>query len=238
MKMIASLLSWLKGTKAKSSSQDFEFFEEIYNDKGWGDGEGEGYRYYSGAGSHDPLAVLPYVSAVRAKLSNYQKMDVVDLGCGDFAVGSQIVDVTRSYKACDVVAPLITHNSLQYAHVANLQFNVVNIVKDRLPSGDLVFLRQVLQHLGNDEIKCVLDKVSKNYRYLIFTDHLPAGVGFTPNMDMLSGGDIRLNVSNSGLDLAKEPFKLAYKSRQVLCEVPYEGREGIPGLIRTTFFEL
>jgi len=65
-----------------------------------------------------------------------------------------------------------------------------------LPKADCVILRQVLQHLSNEEIKNILAKLY-NYKYLILTEHLPLR-DFIPNEDIISGQGIRIK-HNSGV---------------------------------------
>ncbi|MDP5081560.1 MAG: SAM-dependent methyltransferase, partial [Winogradskyella sp.] len=70
---------------------------------------------------------------------------------------------------------------------------------------DCVILRQVLQHLSNDEIGGIIEKLIK-YKYIILTEHLPTG-RFTPNRNVISGQAIRLK-QDSGVDLLEPPFNL------------------------------
>ena len=66
-----------------------EVFSKIYREGAWGASDKEGQTFYSGSGSHDSAIVSEYVASVNAFLKTLpEKPDVVDLGCGDFAVGS------------------------------------------------------------------------------------------------------------------------------------------------------
>jgi SAM-dependent methyltransferase len=155
---------------------------------------------------------------------------IVDLGCGDFNVGAHFVNFAREYYACDIVPELLTQNRQHFAK-QNLYFSCINIIEDELPDGDIVFIRQVFQHLGNAQITKVMDKCRK-YMTWVVTEHLPAGDSFTPNIDMSAGCGIRVLVNNSGIVLTAPPFNmLGYKS-EILCEIPNRG-----GIIRTTIFE-
>jgi hypothetical protein len=139
----------------------------------------------------------------------------VDLGCGDFNIGSQLVGETKSYIACDIVPELITHHRSKYLN-SNLQFFEVNMINDVLPEGEVVTIRQVLQHLNNKQIGQVIPKLAK-YKYLILTEHLPNGE-FEPNKDKDTGPDIRTAI-NSGVVLTSPPFNLKTKETKILCEV-------------------
>ena len=211
------------------NASNAEIFSTVYERAHWGMDNGAGFD--SGDGSRDPAVVTPYVDAVRAFLTSLpDKADVVDLGCGDFNVGRQVRPFAANYVACDVVPALIERNrTLPDAN--NVDFRCVDIARDPLPEGDVVTIRQVLQHLSNADVKNVIGKLAQ-YQYAIVTDHQPAGT-FTPNADIPSGPHIRVGIG-SALDLAKEPFNLAFLETRELCAVP--SSEG--GVIRTTLYRL
>ncbi len=204
-----------------------QVFSRIYAEQEWGRTEGEGF--YSGAGSHDPALVDPYINAVSAFLkSQHERSVVVDLGCGDFNVGSHFVEYSREYHACDIVPELQAHNRQRYPQ-PNLHFPCVNMIDDELPDGDIVFIRQVFQHLSNAQIAKTMDKCRK-YATWVVTEHLPSGESFTPNTDISAGCGIR-GLVNSGVVLTAPPFNLSGYGARVLCEIAYCG-----DIIRTTLF--
>jgi SAM-dependent methyltransferase len=208
-----------------------EIFTRIYQERSWGRARNSSQRFYSGSGSSDPSLVEPYVAAVRQALVEFPSQpSVVDLGCGDFQVGAQIRRLCSGYVACDIVEPLIEHHRKHYQHL-NTEFRVLDITRDELPAADVVFIRQVLQHLSNAEITAAVQKIAKTYRYLILTEHLPKG-SYVPNLDKPTGRDIRLQY-DSGIDLTLPPFSLPVSEAKSICEVPKMG-----GIIRTTFYTL
>ena len=77
---------------------------------------------------------------------------------------------------------------------------------DPLPRGDLVLVRQVLQHLTNTQIQSVVKQV-RHFKYVVVTEHIPIGKDRIPNRDKVHGPDIRL-YSNSGVFLDQPPFNL------------------------------
>lgn len=202
-------------------------FSEIYLNKEWGSDKG---AYYSGTGSHDPAIVEPYLLAVQKLLGSFaEKPVLVDVGSGDFNVGRHFVEFAKHYYACDIVADLQRYNSDNFAF-PNVEFLTLNAVDDALPDGDIIFIRQVFQHLSNAHIQQVLEKCFKFRRWVI-TEHLPASIGFEPNADITAGCGIRILV-NSGVVLTALPFNVTGYATRVLCEVPEHG-----GVIRTTLFE-
>jgi len=155
----------------------------------------------------------------------------VDLGCGDFIVGSRIRRLCDKYIACDIVEPVISWNKQKYKDM-NVDFRVLDISKDDLPGGDIVFIRQVLQHLSNDHIAGAISQLAAKYKYLVLTEHLPSSIIFNHNLDKPAGSYIRIAL-NSGVVLTSAPFNLKVKENSVLCEVADDD-----GVIRTNLYRL
>ncbi len=215
-----------------------DVFTRVYEIGCWGRSKEVGDRYYSGAGSHADEAVTPYVSAVCGFLKSLEeKLDAVDLGCGDFAIGSRIRPYCGKYIAADVVEGLIKRNKEKYVNMG-VEFRAMDIINDDLPKGDVVFIRQVLQHLSNSEIAKVVAKLPTRYRFLILTEHLPLSDSFAPNLDKAHGFDIRLELEKepSGIVLTEPPFNLKAVRTTPLCEA-FEDVEDRKGIIRTNLYE-
>ena len=202
-----------------------EIFATIYQKKLWGGRLSFGA--HSGHGSRNKVVVAPYISAVRKFLMNLDRPSVVDLGCGDFHIGSQLVDCASDFIGCDVVDFIIEQNRRRFPSV---EFRIVNAIDNNLPEGEVVLVRQVLQHLSNAQVAKILPKLSR-YKYAVITEHVPGFAGFVPNLDMETGADDR-PCFGSGLVLTEPPFCLKSKSDYVLCEASEFG-----GIIRTIVFE-
>ncbi|WP_035695896.1 class I SAM-dependent methyltransferase [Christiangramia portivictoriae] len=203
--------------------------EQVYCMRLWGRGETD---FYSGNGSHDDALVQPYLEVVRNFLNSFSRgLRVCDLGCGDFNIGRQLLDHALHYIAVDIVPALINYNKVHF-QFDNLEFRYLNIATDELPEGDVVILRQVLQHLSNDEVQSVLNKIN-SFRYLILTEHHPE-YHFTPNADIISGQGIRLN-KNSGLVIEQPPFNFRFRDRTELLSIKVpEGK----GVIKTMLYKI
>ena len=194
--------------------------EQIYEKYLWG---GKSFDFYSGIGSHEPYTVNLYIKTVTDFLKSHKsKLKVCDLGCGDFNIGHQLMSHTSKYIAIDIVEPLIERNKILFK-ANHLEFHCLDISKDELPKADCVILRQVLQHLSNNEIKHIVDKLS-HYKYIILTEHLPTG-DFTPNKDKIASQGIRLK-QNSGVDILAVPFNLKVNEIKVLNEIILENDNG------------
>jgi hypothetical protein len=196
-------------------------FTRIYAEQIWGRSPNNKEPFYSGPGSHKPEVVNTYVSAVQAFLPNIgARPSAVDLGCGDFAVGARLRHLCSTYVACDIVEPVIEFNRSRYAQL-HVDFRTLDLTQDELPDADVAFLRQVLQHLSNDQIARALERITPKFRYLILTEHLPWTSGFEPNWDQKPGPDIR--VPFSGVVVTAPPFNLVPKDAVELCAVPEGG---------------
>lgn len=202
---------------------------QIYDLNLWG---GTTFDFYSGAGSHDPEIINPYLEVIIAFLKSYHSsLLVCDLGCGDFNIGKHLTKYTKKYIGIDIVEPLIKRNQKLYKE-NNLEFHCLDISKDELPNGDCIILRQVLQHLSNIEIQGVIKKLV-SYKYMILTEHIPVG-NFVPNKDIISGQGIRLK-KNSGVNLLETPFDLNIIDEKQLCEYMLTNNNG---RIVTTLYQL
>jgi SAM-dependent methyltransferase len=210
-----------------------EIFSAIYREHKWGTHSEDGFS--SGTGSHNPATVVPYVSAVQRFLQSLTFVpSVVDLGCGDFNVGRQLRPYCGHYVACDVVGALIERNKRKFSDV-QVDFRRIDIIEDGLPNGDIVFLRQVLQHLSNAQISQVVRKLYQ-YKFVIVTEHVPARRDYQPNRDKATGGGIRLR-QGSGVVLTAQPFLLKVKSETVMCTTS-ESLDHRPGLVTTMLYEV
>lgn len=209
-----------------------EVFSEIYRQEKWG---GSGQRFCSGSGSTSKSIVGPYVNKIRECLQSCgpEKPRVVDLGCGDFFVGRQLLDFCSTYTGIDVVPGLIQHLR-GTVNDDRVEFLCLDIVRDPLPHGDVCLIRQVLQHLSNAQISRVLAKLTQ-YRTIFVTEHYPSNAATaTPNLDKVHGSAIRL-FEHSGVYLDQSPFDVPPAAMELILEVPGEGFGGLyePGLIRT-----
>ncbi|MCV7440542.1 class I SAM-dependent methyltransferase [Mycobacterium seoulense] len=208
-----------------------EIFSDIYAKQIWGG---------SGPGSRNSFVVEPYINSISQFAAALpERLDAVDLGCGDFAIGSRLRPLFNRYIAGDIVPDVISRNRARFGNL-DVDFRVVDITADDLPPGDIAFVRQVLQHLSNDEIARAVNRLRATYPRLVLTEHLPLAADFVPNIDIPTGPNNRLGV-NSGVDITKPPFEIPVLSATVLCEVVIEENIDGPGSpasrIRTTLYE-
>ena len=218
-----------KNNKIKKPWPTQKAMEQVYDMNLWGKNEA---AFYSGEGSHLPEIVDPYINVVHSFLSSFEKpLSVCDLGCGDFNIGHQLLTYTKQYIAIDIVPKLIAYNQEKFQQ-ENLSFHCLDIAKDKLPIADCAIIRQVLQHLSNQEIMAVVKKIPQ-YKYVILTEHLPVKE-FIPNKDIISGQGIRIK-KKSGVDLLAAPFHLSVQKSMELLSINLANNKGI---IKTILFEI
>jgi len=217
-----------------SPKSNKDIFTEVYAQGLWGKSDDAGEAFFSGEGSHDPALLNAYVQVVATFLGLFgSKLDAVDLGCGDFHVGSKLRPLCQKYVACDVVAELIERNRRTYQDL-DVDFRVVDAVQDELPEGDVIFIRQVLQHLSNAQIENIVQRLPGRYRAVVVSEHLPWH-DFTANLDKPTGSTIRVGHPDgaSGVVLTEPPFNLSVRQDIRLLEF-----FGYGGVIRTNAYLL
>jgi 2-polyprenyl-3-methyl-5-hydroxy-6-metoxy-1,4-benzoquinol methylase len=204
-----------------------EIFGKVYRDNLWGGSKGD---FYSGPGSHEDYIIEPYINMVVDFLEKEwnNKSRVVDLGCGDFYIGSHLINHCSEYVACDVVPDLI-EKLKSNGYPSFVKFRYLDITKHDLPEGDVCFVRQVLQHLSNKQIVVVLSKLKK-YKTVFITEHYPNDISKTePNKNIITGSEYRVSI-NSAVFLDKPPFNVPAESLKLMLEIQ-DIKHG--GIIRT-----
>jgi hypothetical protein len=206
-------------------------FEDVYRRRRWGSSVEPDHPFCSGSGSKDPVVVDRYVDAMSRWLGQFTAPpSVVDLGCGDFGVGSRLRPQCVSYTAYDCVAPLIDSNRRRFAHLG-VRFEQIDICTGPTVPADVYMIRQVLQHLSNERIQAAVTQCKERCGWLVVTEHLPKRQ-FKPNVDVATGPFTRW-VVNSGVILTEPPFNLKVLEQIVLCstDVPQ-------GVIETVAYRL
>lgn len=188
--------------------------------------------FFSGSGSHDEKIILPYINLLLQIIVNNNVRQITDLGCGDFWIMRNVLGVLEQnnypyfYNGVDVVEDLIEHNNKNFGRV-NVKFHCMDAAQDdnELPFGELLIIRQVLQHLNNADIKKILRK-TKDFKFVFVTEHIYDGFDAIFNIDKVSDNDIRLKL-NSGVYFEKPPYN--YKNIVHLLKIPQYG-----GIIRSS----
>lgn len=210
---------WLEHTLNRRRTPQ-QVFSRIYQQALWGKSDGE---FCSGSGSSEAHAI-EYVNALQRYIATHSIRRVVDLGCGDFAIGKRIAALGVDYMGVDVVPELIEHHTARYGS-HRVRFAHLDIIGDELPDGDLCLIRQVLQHLSNAQIAKILPKLAR-FPHVLVTEHFPApGIQVVPNKDKPHGHDTRVE-DDSAVVLDHPPFKARIIETLLTLETQPLKREG------------
>jgi SAM-dependent methyltransferase len=217
--------------KRNSKRSARSVFQDIYRKGEWGTKSGD---FFSGVGSADNQYAKKYIDMMIACLETQGgKRSVVDLGCGDLNISKHFFSYCSRYTGVDVVPELIEkHSSSGFGD--HIRFMCLDITEDDLPEGDICLIRQVFQHLSNNQILTILKKLKK-YSVCFITEHYPSdNPGIVPNKDMVQGSWVRV-YENSGVYLDHPPFNISTQKLQLVLETPGVGiMEGYDtGIIRT-----
>jgi SAM-dependent methyltransferase len=190
-----------------------DIFDNIYSNSLWG---GETGEIYSGSGS-EGIAADQYVATVTTFLNEIKCRSVVDIGCGDFRIGTKIAATVPTYIGLDVSRVVIEWNKAKHSR-DGVSFAVCDAEKDQLPSADVCLIRQVLQHLPNKSIETILRRLTASYSYVVVTEHEPAPARFQAfNLDKPAGPDIRC-ADGSGVYVDRPPF--GHRIHRTLLDIP------------------
>jgi hypothetical protein len=91
-----------------------------------------------------------------------------------------------------------------------IEFRLLDIVSADLPIGDICLVRQVFQHLSNQEIACTLPKLQK-YRHVYVTEGHPIVRDGKINPDKPTGEGFRFDWTRGhgrGVELNQSPYNL------------------------------
>ena len=184
----------------------------------------------------DPECHPTYADFVRDFIVKNDIESILDIGCGDFQIGSRICEGVGCYIGADVSRVIINQNTNTFSSLTNVQFVVLDVCADTLPKVDLITIREVLQHLSNADIALALDNIERSQaRFALVTEHLPAPhVLRTPNIDKPRGPNIR-NPFGSGVFIQHAPFN---RPVELVLTVKHPSYAGAPSHLVTQLWKL
>jgi hypothetical protein len=175
-----------------SSNEIAERFKMIYEYNYWDSTES-----VSGEGS-----TLKATQNLRKDLSkfivDYKIKTIVDVPCGDYNWMRDVVATHNlKYIGIDIVGDLINRNNQRFAS-RSVEFIEMDCTKDRIPSGQLVFCRDLMFHLSYHDCRRFLLNLAKSeFEYFATTSHHPSELFSNTNIET---GDFRK------IDLFSCPF--------------------------------
>ena len=175
----------------KTSDPAERAFAHIYENKLWGD-------QLSGEGAVPENTQL-YRLFLQQFLKDHQIQNVVEIGPGDWAIGSMMDWKGIRYQGIDIYKQLVERNQMAYGS-STITFTHGNGLRMDLQTADLLLCKDVLQHLPNHEIQSFLPQLKKFKHCLIVND--VDVMTLTSENPECSFGDHRR------LDLTKPPFNV------------------------------
>ena len=115
-----------------------EAFDEIYRRKMWKQSSS-----LSGPGSSGVWAI-EFQRLVAGLVEAKSVRSILDVGCGDFMVGAQLAPLVESMVAMDVSNFIIEQNKAAHSSLTNVTFVAGDVCECKIPTVDLVLIRQVL----------------------------------------------------------------------------------------------
>ena len=151
-------------------------FTEIYSNNLW-----TSQQSVSGIGS-EYSNVLKLIEELPVLLKKYNINSMLDIPCGDYN-WMQHVDLNNiSYIGADIVDDLVKSNTEKHPSV---DFRVLDITSDKLPMVDLVFTRDCLGHLSNENVlKAIKNIKDSGSKFLLATSFTK----YNHNTDIKDGG--------------------------------------------------
>jgi hypothetical protein len=155
MNRLSSLLLSFRSPKA--------IFTDIYKRNTWGSPDS-----ISGPGSNMQQTATIILELPKI-IAEFEVKSILDLPCGDF-FWMRTVDIGKvTYTGGDIVEELIINNNMKFTNPER-QFIILDILKDQLPTVDLIFCRDCLVHLSLRDIQRALNNFkASNSKYLITT---------------------------------------------------------------------
>ena len=126
---------------------------------------------------------------------------ILDAGCGDFT-WMQHTDIgIEKYIGADIAEFIINKNKKKYEN-GIYSFCCLDVVKDDLPKVDIIFCRDCLAHLSNEDIVAAIKNFKKSGAKYLLTSTYPK---LTLNRDMQTG-------NFRGVNLQAYPFNFPIPS--------------------------
>jgi SAM-dependent methyltransferase len=182
---------------------DKNVFTNIYKDNAWGSNES-----YSGGGSRVNLTRI-----IREKLpvlwQEYAIKTFLDVPCGDYNWMKHVDKHNIIYIGGDIVSEIIEQNNLKYKE-KNVSFRVIDITTDILPTVDMIFCKDCLQHLSDKKTFKALRNFKRSGSKYLLTTSYPLTLS---NWDILDGAYRSLNLRIKPYNFPQPLEKIHEKSK-------------------------
>jgi len=187
---------------------DKEIFTKIYTVKRWEELSGPEVP-------KDEKGHHPFVDYLQDFIDEHDISTIVDIGCG---YGELLKDLnlpeSTTYLGLDIVDSVITYNRLHYKK-ENMSYDSVDNVEDLSKyKGDLLILKDVIQHWNNKEILYAKDHILPNFKYAIIVNNIHVPGLRQVNSEIKTGQSRPLNLEIS-------PFYMKLKTVKDYKAMPH-----------------
>lgn len=165
-------------------------FGHIYEQDHWDGGSGIGSA---------PDATEPYRAMLARILPATDVRSVVDVGCGDWQLGSLVDWSSVDYLGLDVVPVVVERNRSRFGK-PGVRFEVGDARLQPPPAADLLLAKDVLQHWSNADAAAFLRTNLRRYKYCLLTNDIES-----THWDGDVNHDVQLGEWRT-MDIEKEPF--------------------------------
>jgi SAM-dependent methyltransferase len=139
-------------------------FSNIYGKDKWNGGSGPGSA---------PENTLQYREFLQGLIDINPSSQVVDVGCGDWQIGRLLDWSGVSYVGVDVVRSVTDANTGKYEN-DHTKFVCLDALSERIPTGDILLVKDVFQHWPNKAIVSFLDTYLPLFGTVVVTNDLSA----------------------------------------------------------------
>ena len=133
-------------------------FRAIYRRRTWQVGSGHGSRVEN---------TVEYRALLESFLREHGIRSVVDVGCGDWQFSHLVDWGDASYLGIDTVPNVIRANRKRYGN--QFQFRIADVVSEPPPPGDLLIMKDVMQHWPTEVIREFIPNL-RRYRVALITN--------------------------------------------------------------------
>lgn len=172
-----------------------ELFLDIYKTNFWRDAESR-----SGTGSN-LSSTRKLVEELPALFRTLEVTSILDIPCGDYYWMRTVPMQGIQYIGADLVPEIISDDRLRYPDV---NFIELDILSDKLPSVDLIIVRDCLVHFPNEDVFRALNNVYKSASKYFLSTTFP---NHTNKKDIEMGDWRPLNLQDSPFNLP-EPLAI------------------------------
>ena len=140
----------------------------------------------------------PFIDYLQNFIVEHNISTIVDMGCGygELLKGLNLPENT-AYLGLDIVDSVIAYNKLHYERT-NVSYDTVDDIKDLSKyKGDLLILKDVIQHWSNDSIAYAKDHILPNFKYAIIVNDIYFPSQGPVNSEIKTGDSRPLNLEIS-----------------------------------------